>query len=79
MCCSKTQNKKCRCYHSSIILIIVLSAIGNAFSVLSDPEKRRRYDQYGSEDERVSHRHSRRGGYYDYDYSRGFEGDLETL
>ena len=52
-----------------------LIAIGNAFSVLSDPDKKRRYDQYGHEDERIAHRH-RRGG-YDYDYSRGgFEGEV---
>ncbi|CAM1331987.1 DNAJB12 (predicted), partial [Pycnogonum litorale] len=48
-------------------------AIGNAFSVLSDSTKRKRYDMYGA-DEEVSRRSSRSQEYYDY--SRGFEGDV---
>jgi len=53
-------------------------AIGNAFAVLSDVEKRKQYDLYGSEEQqrrRSSH------NYYDngyYDYTRGFEGDLSA-
>lgn len=44
------------------------TAIGNAFAVLSDPEKRRRYDQFGDENPqpRIYRDH--------YDYARGFEG-----
>ena len=41
-------------------------AISNAFSVLSNADKRQRYDQYGSEAERSSSHRD--------DYSRGFEG-----
>jgi len=54
------------------------AAIGNAFAVLSNSEKRQRYDQYGSEEENVpvaSHRHFRNGTYYEFDYTRGFEGN----
>ncbi|KAI0219770.1 DnaJ-like protein subfamily B member 14 [Lamellibrachia satsuma] len=50
-------------------------AIGNALAVLTDTEKRRRYDQFGAEADRVP-RHSH--GNYEYDYSRGFEGDISA-
>lgn len=51
-------------------------AIGNAFSVLSDPEKRKKYDLYGED---VSHQiRTNRDGYDHYDYSRGFEGDISA-
>lgn len=56
-------------------------AVGNAFAVLNDKEKRRQYDLYGPEEANTrsastSHRHTyyqSDEGYY-YDYSRGFEG-----
>ena len=48
-------------------------AIGNAFAVLSDTQKRRRYDQFGPEEDQPA---SRRNGFYEYDYSRGFECKL---
>lgn len=61
----------------NVTFVLGVAAIGNAFAVLSDPEKRRRYDQYGSEAERApSHSHFHSGGFYEYDYSRGFEGQL---
>lgn len=47
-------------------------AIGNAFAVLSDTEKRRKYDLYGPENEVATE--SRRG--QRYDYTHGFEGDI---
>jgi DnaJ family protein B protein 12 len=57
-------------------------AIGNAFAVLSNPEKRQRYDQFGSEEEQTpvaSHRYYHQDGeYYEYDFSRGFEGDISA-
>ncbi len=51
----------------------VISAIGNAFAVLNDTEKRKQYDLYGPlEDQQSSmRRHSHRNR---HDYSRGFEG-----
>lgn len=48
------------------------TAIGNAFAVLSDAEKRRRYDQFGDENPQPQI-------YRDhYDYARGFEGEIIT-
>jgi DnaJ-class molecular chaperone len=58
-------------------VLFPIQAIGNAFAVLSNPEKRQRYDQYGSEEEQlpeVTRRHYYNGGYYEYDFTRGFEG-----
>merc|ERR1719334_174742 len=54
-------------------------AIGNAYAVLSDTEKKRQYDLYGDED--VSSPRSRGGrhGFYEYDDpSHGFQGDMTT-
>lgn len=48
-----------------------VAAIGNAVAVLTEPEKRKQYDLYGSSEERVSHSHSQA---HEYNYSRGFEG-----
>ncbi|XP_068087826.1 dnaJ homolog subfamily B member 14 [Hyperolius riggenbachi] len=45
--------------------------IGNAYAVLSNPEKRKQYDLSGC-DSHVHHNH-RNGG---YDYHRGFEADI---
>ncbi|OWF36240.1 dnaJ homolog subfamily B member 14-like [Mizuhopecten yessoensis] len=47
-------------------------AIGNAFSVLNDTEKRRKYDLYGPETDTTSD--PRRG--QQHGYSHGFEGDI---
>ncbi|KAJ7358986.1 DnaJ (Hsp40), sub B, member 12 [Desmophyllum pertusum] len=51
-------------------VVSVGSPIGNAFAVLTDPEKRRRYDQFGDENPqpRIQRDH--------YDYARGFEADI---
>lgn len=51
-------------------------AVGNAMAILTDAEKRKSYDLYGSE-ERANI--SREGGHhrtYHYGYSRGFEADV---
>ncbi|KAM4709276.1 dnaJ homolog subfamily B member 14 [Discoglossus pictus] len=45
--------------------------IGNAYAVLSNPEKRRQYDLTGSE-EHVHNNHSNGG----FDFHRGFEADI---
>lgn len=52
-------------------------AVGNAVAILTDAEKRKSYDLYGSEDQQ----NISRGGYhnrssYHYGYSRGFEADV---
>ena len=50
-------------------------AIGNAYAVLSDTEKRKQYDLYGPVEEQQSNMR-RRGGHHGrghYDYTRGFE------
>lgn len=53
-------------------------AIGNAFAILSDAEKRKQYDLYGSEEQQ----RQRRQDYYSedgyYDYTRGFENDISA-
>jgi len=52
-------------------------AIGNAFAILSDPEKRKQYDLYGPETSSSSNssynRHRQNG---QYEYNRGFESDM---
>jgi DnaJ family protein B protein 12 len=54
----------------------MFAAIGNAAAILTDPEKRKQYDMYGSEEERIqqSQRHTH-GAYREYNYTRGFEGN----
>jgi len=57
---------------------LLFVAIGNAFAVLSNPEKRQRYDRFGTEEEQVpvmSERHFFNNGGYEYDFTRGFEGE----
>lgn len=56
--------KTCKCKHTKCKFvcggIMCLSAIGNAYAVLSNTEKRRQYDQYGEERSNPSrHRHHR--------------------
>ena len=53
-------------------MLFFIPAIGNAFSVLSDREKRRKYDLTGGTETSHSHSHTHR----DWDYSHGFESDL---
>ncbi|XP_058807017.1 dnaJ homolog subfamily B member 12 [Phymastichus coffea] len=48
-------------------------AIGNAVAVLTDVEKRKQYDMYGSDEERIS---SSRHTHTQYSYTRGFEADI---
>ncbi|XP_071632370.1 dnaJ homolog subfamily B member 12-like isoform X2 [Temnothorax longispinosus] len=47
-------------------------AIVNAVTILTDPEKRRQYDTYGPEEERMQNVHTRQGHTH-YNYTRGFE------
>lgn len=57
---------------SCVCVCVLPSEIGNAYAVLSNPDKRRQYDVMGSE-EPSSPGHSHRGG---FDFHRGFEADI---
>lgn len=49
-------------------------AVGNAFAVLSDKDKRKQYDLYGGEEQQTTSRRSYyQDGFSTYDYSRGFD------
>lgn len=51
-------------------------AIGNAFAVLSDSEKRRQYDLYGPMESQPSRPNRGRHGFYEHDPTHGFESDM---
>jgi len=53
-------------------------AIGNAYAVLSDAEKRRQYDLYGPEQANNvrSNNRGHRSGFYEHDPTHGFEADM---
>lgn len=51
---------------------MIPTAIGNAFAVLTDADKKKRYDKYGDENPQSVYTHDH------YDYSRGFEGKLSV-
>jgi len=53
-------------------------AVGNAFAVLSDPEKKHKYDLYGADEPETHSRAHRRGHHYHDDYTRGFEADISA-
>lgn len=50
-------------------------AVGNAVAILTNDEKRKSYDLYGTEEEQSTRRHQRRA-HHQYGYSRGFEADV---
>jgi len=61
---------------------LLFVAIGNAFAVLSNPEKRQRYDRFGTEEEHapiMTERHFFHNGGYEYDFTRGFEGEYSVI
>lgn len=51
-------------------------AVGNAVAILTDVEKRKSYDLYGSNEQQNIGRNHHRGQYTQYGYSRGFEADV---
>ncbi|CAD1477136.1 unnamed protein product [Heterotrigona itama] len=50
-------------------------AIGNAVAILTDVEKRKQYDMYGSEEERMQSTQAHQNHSH-YNYTRGFETDI---
>ncbi|PIC34291.1 hypothetical protein B9Z55_013991 [Caenorhabditis nigoni] len=73
----KLHPDKCRAPHATE----AFKALGNAYAVLSDADKRRQYDQFGAE---AANGHTpttrRRGGgggvFFEHDYAHGFEADF---
>lgn len=59
---------KCRAPHATE----AFKALGNAYAVLSNKDKRQQYDTYGNDSPQTQ----RRGDYFEYDYGRGFESDF---
>ena len=59
----------CAILTTCYVINYFLLAIGNAFAVLNDKDKRKKYDMYCPEEEQ-SRGHSHR----EYDYTHGFEG-----
>lgn len=53
-------------------IIYIVSAIGNAVAILTDVEKRKQYDMYGSEEERMQSAQAHQNHSH-YNYTRGFE------
>lgn len=51
-------------------------AVGNAVAILTDVEKRKSYDLYGSEEEQTTKYRRNPHAHYQYGYSRGFEADV---
>lgn len=51
-------------------------AVGNAVAILTDAEKRKSYDLYGSEDQHSMNRTGFQRTSYQYGYTRGFEADV---
>lgn len=51
-------------------------AVGNAVAILTDAEKRKSYDLYGSEDQQSMNRSGYHRTSYQYGYTRGFEADV---
>ncbi|KAK3879655.1 hypothetical protein Pcinc_015799 [Petrolisthes cinctipes] len=49
-------------------------AVGNAFAVLSDAEKKKQYDLYGPEETSAPSHH--RNSYSHHDFTRGYESDM---
>lgn len=53
------------------LLLITFSEIGNAYAVLSNPEKRKQYDLTGNEEQACNHQNNGR-----FNFHRGCEADI---
>ncbi|XGW26447.1 hypothetical protein V3C99_007227 [Haemonchus contortus] len=63
---------KCRAPHSTE----AFKALGNAYAVLSNEEKRKQYDMYGTSDNVNNVSRGPRGDFFEYDYAHGFDADF---
>ncbi|KAK6061645.1 DnaJ domain protein [Cooperia oncophora] len=63
---------KCRAPHSTE----AFKALGNAYAVLSNEEKRKQYDMYGTSDNGNNVSRGPRGDFFEYDYAHGFDADF---
>ncbi|KHJ92010.1 DnaJ domain protein [Oesophagostomum dentatum] len=64
---------KCRAPHSTE----AFKALGNAYAVLSNEEKRKQYDLYGADGaNNVSSSRGQRGDFFEYDYAHGFDAEF---
>uniref|UniRef100_A0A1I7UCX5 J domain-containing protein n=1 Tax=Caenorhabditis tropicalis TaxID=1561998 RepID=A0A1I7UCX5_9PELO len=71
----KLHPDKCRAPHATE----AFKALGNAYAVLSDADKRRQYDQFGAEAANGHTPTTRRHGggtFFEHDYAHGFEADF---
>ncbi|VDL71264.1 unnamed protein product [Nippostrongylus brasiliensis] len=62
---------KCRAPHSTE----AFKALGNAYAVLSNEEKRKQYDLYGADSGNNVSR-GQRGDFFEYDYAHGFDAEF---
>ncbi|VDM68952.1 unnamed protein product [Strongylus vulgaris] len=65
---------KCRAPHATE----AFKALGNAYAVLSNEEKRKQYDLYGTDGGNGNNVSSRgqRGDFFEYDYTHGFDAEF---
>lgn len=56
---------------TNFYLLITFSEIGNAYAVLSNPEKRKQYDLTGNEEQACNHQNNGR-----FNFHRGCEADI---
>ena len=57
-------------------MLLVCSAVGTAFAVLSDKEKRRQYDQFGPDGPQVENTHFYQNNHFHHGGRyRGFHGE----
>ncbi|CAI5449257.1 unnamed protein product [Caenorhabditis angaria] len=72
----KLHPDKCKAPHATE----AFKALGNAYAVLSDADKRSQYDRYGSEVTANGDSPSRRrhggGSFFEHDYAHGFEAEF---
>lgn len=66
------------CTYCFLHLLLFSPAIGNAYAVLSNPEKRQQYDQYGEQGAAETSGHSSAQPRYTHTHQRTFHRDFEA-